>query len=52
MNMNEGADSRFASRQWETSLQSNVVFIWLGANLESALNDTIQITLIHLEKGS
>ena len=30
-------DSRFASRQWEMSLQSNGVSHWLGANLESAL---------------
>ena len=28
---------RLASRQWETSLQSNAVSHWLGANLESAL---------------
>ena len=32
-----GADSRFAPTQWETSLQSNAVYHWLGANLESAL---------------
>ena len=31
------ADSRFAPSQWETSLQSNTVSHWLGANLESAL---------------
>ena len=31
------ADSRFAPNQWETSLQSNAVSHWLGANLESAL---------------
>ena len=31
------ADSRFALSQWETSLQSNDVSHWLGANLESAL---------------
>ena len=30
------ADSRFASCQWETTLQSNAVSHWLGANLESA----------------
>ena len=30
-------DSRFAPRQWETSLQSNTVSYWLCANLESAL---------------
>ena len=32
------ADSRLAPRQWETSLQSNAVSHWLGANLESALS--------------
>ena len=32
------ADFRFAPSQWETSLQSNTVSHWLGANLESALN--------------
>ena len=32
------ADSRLApTSQWETSLQSNTVSYWLGANLESAL---------------
>ena len=31
------ADSRLALSQWETSLQSNAVVYWLGANLESAL---------------
>ena len=31
------ADSRFVPSQWETSLQSNTVSHWLGANLESAL---------------
>ena len=31
------ADSRFVPSQWETSLQSNAVSRWLGANLESAL---------------
>ena len=30
-------DFRLASNQWETSLQSNAVSHWLGANLESAL---------------
>ena len=33
-----GAASRLAPSQRETSLQSNVVFHWLGANLESALS--------------
>ena len=31
------ADFRLAPCQWETSLQSNAVSHWLGANLESAL---------------
>ena len=31
------ADSRLAPSQWETSLRSNAVSHWLGANLESAL---------------
>ena len=31
------ADSRLAPSQWETSLQSNAVSHWLGANLEWAL---------------
>ena len=31
------ADSKLAPSQWETSLQSNTVSHWLGANLESAL---------------
>ena len=31
------ADSRFVPSQWETSLQSNSVSHWLGANLESTL---------------
>ena len=30
-------DSRLVSSQWETSLKSNAVSHWLGANLESAL---------------
>ena len=30
------ADSSLAPSQWETSLQSNAVSHWLGANLESA----------------
>ena len=34
-------DSRFAPSQWETSLQSNAVSHWLGANLESALDMVI-----------
>ena len=31
------ADSRLVPSQWETSLQSNAVSHWLGANLETAL---------------
>ena len=31
------ADSRYVPSQWETSLQSNAVSHWLGANLASAL---------------
>ena len=31
------ADSRFVPSQWETSVQSNAISHWLGANLESAL---------------
>ena len=34
------ADSRFAPIQWGTSLQSNTISHWLGANLESALIQT------------
>ena len=34
---NGRVDSMFAPSQWETSLQSNTVSHWLGANLESAL---------------
>ena len=44
------ADSRLEPSQWETSLQSNTVSHWLGANLESALDvttflviDTVQL---------
>ena len=31
------ADSRLAHSQWETSLQTNAIFHWLGTNLESVL---------------
>ena len=34
---NTRADSRLAPSHWETSLPSNAVSHWLGANLESAL---------------
>ena len=33
------ADSRLAPIQWETSLQSNAVSHWLGANLESTMQN-------------
>ena len=35
---NTRADSRFAPSQWETSLQSNAVSHWLGADQGSTLN--------------
>ena len=44
---NSRADSRFVPSQWETSLQSNAVSHWPGANLESALELYI-ILSIHL----
>ena len=31
--------------QWETSLQSNAVSHWLGANLDTALNNMLQISI-------
>ena len=37
LGINFRVDSRFAPSQWETSLQTNAVSHWLGANLESAL---------------
>ena len=36
---NNRAASRFAPSQWETTLQSNAVSHWQGANLDSALNN-------------
>ena len=33
------ADSRLMLSQWETSLQSNDISHWLGADLESVLNN-------------
>ena len=36
------ADSGYAPSQWEISLQSNSVSHWLGANLESALQNCKQ----------
>ena len=41
LEINGRADSRLAPRQLETSLQSNTVSHWLGANLESALNGSL-----------
>ena len=35
------ADSRLVPSQWETSLQSNAVSHWLGANQEPALYKVI-----------
>ena len=42
------ADSRLAPSQWETSLQSNVVSHWLGANLESAQQTLVRWFLSQL----
>ena len=39
------ADSRFAHSQWETSLQSNVVFHWLCANPDSTLIHRIPLPI-------
>ena len=36
-------DSSFAPSQWETSLQSNAVSNWLGAKLESGLENSVVI---------
>ena len=49
--INDRADSRFVPSQWETSLQSNAVSHWLGADLESALNDDIAQGPIHASPG-
>ena len=43
------ADSRLAPSQWETSLQSNTVSHWLGANPESALITLCRITELFME---
>ena len=37
------ASTRFAPSQWEMSLQSNAISHWLGANLESALQNKNQV---------
>ena len=44
-NMKIRADSRFAPSQWETSLQSNAVSHWLGANLESAMWNLTKVNI-------
>ena len=49
---NSTADSRFAPSQCETSLQSNGVSHWLGANLESVLywvGSLTRYNLLHLQ---
>ena len=43
---NRRVDSRFAPNQWETSLQSNTVSHWLGANLESVLKSVTRNTFL------
>ena len=40
-------DSRLEPSQWETSLQSNAVSHWLGANLESALAHGSRQVFVH-----
>ena len=45
------ADFRLAPSQWETSLQSNAVSHWLGANLETALHFTHMIGISPWEKS-
>ena len=42
------ADSTLVPIQWETSLQSNAISYWLGANLESSL---ILITVVNHKKS-
>ena len=37
--INNRADFRFVPSHWETSSKSNAVSHWLGANLESAMNN-------------
>ena len=43
------ANARSSPSQWETSLQSNAVSHWLGANLESALHTQIWVTKSRIE---
>ena len=40
-------DSRFAPSKWETSLQTNAISHWLGANLESALIVSLSTAASH-----
>ena len=42
------ADSWLAPSQWETSLQSNAVSHWLGANLESDLLQIVAVIILIL----
>ena len=46
-------DYKFAPSQWETSLQSNAVSHWLGANLESAqcVLTLVLVVGIYIEHG-
>ena len=44
------ADSSFVPSQWETSLQSNAISNWLGANLKSALRFMFTWVLLGYEK--
>ena len=46
------ADSMLAPSQWETSLQSNTVSHWLGANLESALPVSQRICRLEINPRS
>ena len=43
------AESRLAPSQWETSLQSNAISHWLGANLESALWFDVSLVMVHTQ---
>ena len=48
------ADPRVVPSQWETSLQSNAVSHWLGANLESALDhgpNPVELLITGIEKN-
>ena len=43
--MDTRADSRFALSQWETALLYNDVSYWLGASLESAMDNLENISM-------